>query len=94
MHDDPRSGRPPLVNEDLVRVVEQKIREKRQFTITSISRHFRQLSRPVLHEIEYILVLVNNPSELTICITLVISGIEKHIIVVILTIDLTETLNS
>ena len=29
MHDDPRSGRPSVVNEDLVRAVEEKIRENR-----------------------------------------------------------------
>ena len=29
VHDDPRSGRPSVVNEDLVRVVEEKIRENR-----------------------------------------------------------------
>ena len=37
MHDDPRSGRPSVVNEDLVRAVEEKIRENRRFTITSLS---------------------------------------------------------
>ena len=40
VHDDPRSGRPSVVNEDLVRAVEEKIRENRRFTITSISLHF------------------------------------------------------
>ena len=29
MHDDPRSGRPSVVNEDLVRADEEKIRENR-----------------------------------------------------------------
>jgi len=33
VHDDPRSGRPSVVNEDLVRAVE----ENRRFTITSLS---------------------------------------------------------
>jgi transposase len=28
VHDDPRSGQPPVVNEDLVRAVEEKIPEK------------------------------------------------------------------
>ena len=37
VHDDPRSGRPSVVNEDLVRAVEEKIRENRRFTITSLS---------------------------------------------------------
>ena len=51
MHDDPRSGRPSVVNEDLVRAVEEKIRENRRFTITSLSLHFPQISRSLLHEI-------------------------------------------
>jgi transposase len=38
VRDDPRSGRPSVVNEDLVRAVEQKIRENRRFTITQIGR--------------------------------------------------------
>ena len=51
MHDDPRSGRPCVVNEDLVRAVEEKIRENRRFTITSLSLHVPQISRSLLHEI-------------------------------------------
>ena len=51
MHDDPRSGRPSIVNEDLVRAVEEKIRENKRFTITSLSLHFPQISRSLLHEI-------------------------------------------
>ena len=50
MHDDPRSGRPCVVNEDLVRAVEEKIRENRRFTITSLSLHFPQISQSLLHE--------------------------------------------
>ena len=50
MHDDPRSGQPSVVNEDLVRAVE-KIRENRRFTIMSLSLHFPQISRSLLHEI-------------------------------------------
>ena len=37
VHDDPRSGRPSVVNEDLVRAVKEKIRENRRVTITSLS---------------------------------------------------------
>jgi len=37
VHDDTRSGRPSVVNKDLVRAVEEKIRENRRFTITSLS---------------------------------------------------------
>jgi hypothetical protein len=51
MHDDPRSGRPSVVNEDLVRAVEEKIQENRRFTISSLSLHFPQILWPVLHEI-------------------------------------------
>jgi hypothetical protein len=41
------SGRPSVVNEDLVRAVE----ENRRFTISSLSLHFPQISRSLLHEI-------------------------------------------
>ena len=51
MHDDLRSGRLSVVNEDLVCKVEEKIKENRQFTITSLSLHFLQISRSLLHEI-------------------------------------------
>jgi transposase len=34
VHDEPRSGRPSVVNEDFVRVIEEKIRESRPL------RHF------------------------------------------------------
>ena len=51
MHDDPRSGRPSVVNEDLVHAVEVNIRENRRFTITSLSPHFPQISRSLLHKI-------------------------------------------
>jgi hypothetical protein len=43
VHDDPRRGRPPVVNEDLVRGV-KKIQENRQFTISSLSLHYPQIS--------------------------------------------------
>jgi hypothetical protein len=51
IHDDPRSGRPSVVNEDLMRAVEEKIQENRRFTISSLSLHFPQISRSLLHEI-------------------------------------------
>jgi len=50
-HDDPRSGRPSVVNEDLVCAIEEKIRENRRFTTTSLSLHFPQISRALFHEI-------------------------------------------
>ena len=48
--DDLWSGRPSVVNEDLVRAVEEKSRENRRFTITSLSLYFPQISRSLLHE--------------------------------------------
>jgi hypothetical protein len=40
-----------VVNEDLVRAVEEKIQENRRFTILSLSLHFPQISPSLLHEI-------------------------------------------
>jgi hypothetical protein len=40
-----------MVNEDLVREVEEKIRENRRFTITSLSLLFPQISLSLLHKI-------------------------------------------
>ena len=51
VHDDPWSVRLSVVNEDLVRAVEENIRENRRFTITSLSLHFPQISQSLLHEI-------------------------------------------
>jgi len=51
VHDDPWSSRPSVVNEDLVHAVEEKIRENRRFTITSLSLHFPQITRSLLREI-------------------------------------------
>jgi len=51
VRDDPRSGQPPVVNEDLVCAVKEKIRENRRFTITSLSLHFPQISRSLIHDI-------------------------------------------
>lgn len=51
VYDDLQIGRPSVVNEDLVRVVEEKIQEDRRFTISSIFLHFPQISRSFLPEI-------------------------------------------
>jgi hypothetical protein len=40
-----------VVNEELVRAVEEKIRENRLVSITPLSLHFRQISRSPLHKI-------------------------------------------
>jgi len=48
VHDEARSGRPSLVNDDLVRVVNERVRDDRRFTIYDLSLHFPQISRTVL----------------------------------------------
>ena len=40
VHDDTRSGRPSLVNDDLVRKVNERVRDDRRFTISDLSLHF------------------------------------------------------
>ena len=44
-HDEARSGRPSLVNDDLVRKVTERVRDDRRFTIYDLSLHFSQISR-------------------------------------------------
>ena len=44
-HDEARSGRPSLVNDDLVRKVNVRVRDDRRFTISDLSLHFPQISR-------------------------------------------------
>jgi hypothetical protein len=45
VHDEARSGRPSLVNDDLVRNVNERVRDKRRFTISDLSLHFPQISK-------------------------------------------------
>jgi histone-lysine N-methyltransferase SETMAR len=51
VHDEARSSRPSVVNDDLVRAVDSKVHEDRRFTILSLSLHFPQISRTILYEI-------------------------------------------
>ena len=51
VQEEPRSGRPFVDSDDLVRAVEAKVCEDRWFTISSLSLHFQQISRTVLNEI-------------------------------------------
>jgi hypothetical protein len=51
VHDEARSGRPSVVNDDLVCAVDSKVHKDRQFTILSLSLHFPQISRTILYEI-------------------------------------------
>ena len=45
VHDEARSGRPSLVNDDLVCNVNERVRDDRRFTIFDLSLHFPQISR-------------------------------------------------
>jgi len=45
VHDEARSGRPSLANDDLVRKVNERVRDDRHFTISDLSLHFPQISR-------------------------------------------------
>ena len=51
MHNEARSGRPSLVNDDLVHKVNERVRDDRCFTISNLSLHFPQISRTLLHDI-------------------------------------------
>jgi len=45
LQDEARSGRPSLVNDDLVRTVNERVRDDRRFPICDLSLHFTQISR-------------------------------------------------
>ena len=45
VHDEARSERPSLVNDDWVRKVKERVRDDRRFTISNLSLHFLQISR-------------------------------------------------
>jgi len=51
VHDEARSGRLSLMNDDLVRKVNERVRDDRRFTISDLSLHFPQISRTLLHDI-------------------------------------------
>ena len=51
VHDEARSGRPSLVNDDLARKVNERARDDRRFTISDLSLHFPQISRTLLCDI-------------------------------------------
>jgi len=44
VHDEARSDRPSSVNDDLVRKVNERVRDDRLFTISVLSLHFPQIS--------------------------------------------------
>jgi len=50
VHDEARSGRPSLVNDDLVRKVNERVSDDRRFTISDLSLYFPQISRTLLYD--------------------------------------------
>jgi len=50
LHDEARIGRPSLVNDDLVRKVNERVRDDRRFTISDLSLHFPQISRTLFYD--------------------------------------------
>jgi len=51
VRDEARSGRPSLVNYDLVRKVNERVCDDRRFTISDLSLHFPHISRTLLYDI-------------------------------------------
>jgi len=51
VHDETRSGCPSLVNGDLVRKVNERLRDDRRFTISDLSLHYPQISRTLIYDI-------------------------------------------
>ena len=51
MHDEARSERPSLVNDDLVRKVNERVRDDRRFTISDLSLQFPQISKTQFYDI-------------------------------------------
>ena len=51
VHDEARSGHPSLVNDDLVRKINERVRDDRCFTISDLSLHFPHISRTLLYDI-------------------------------------------
>jgi len=49
VHDEARSGRPSLVNDGLVRKVNERVRDDRRFTISDISLYFSHISSTLLY---------------------------------------------
>ena len=49
VHDEARSGRPSFVNDDLVRKVNERVRDDRRCTISDLFLHFPQISRTLLY---------------------------------------------
>jgi len=50
VHDEARSGCPTLVNDDLVRKVNERVCDDRRFAISDLSLHFPHISRTLFYD--------------------------------------------
>jgi len=50
VHDEARRGRPSLVNDNLVRNVNERVRDDRLFIISDLSLHFPHISSTLLYD--------------------------------------------
>ena len=50
VHDEARIGRPSLVNDDLVRKGNERVRDDRRFTVSDLSLHFPHISSTLLYD--------------------------------------------
>jgi len=50
MHDEAQTGCLSLVNDDLVRKVNERVHDDKRFTISDLSLHFPQISRTLLYD--------------------------------------------
>ncbi|KAG5305819.1 SETMR methyltransferase, partial [Pseudoatta argentina] len=50
VHDDQRSGRPSILTDDIVKKIENALRDDRRLTVNELSAMFPQISRSLLHE--------------------------------------------
>jgi len=48
VHDEARSSRPSLANDNLVHKFNERVRDDRRFTISDLSLHFPQISRTLM----------------------------------------------
>ncbi|GFT06833.1 HTH_48 domain-containing protein [Trichonephila clavipes] len=62
VHDEERSGRPSLINVDLVELVRQRVMENRRLTITELNSQFPQISRSFMPKIVTKYLLLKNMS--------------------------------
>ena len=51
VHDESRSGRPSVITDDLVNAVDEKGREDRRFTISTLTLEYPYVGRSTLHKI-------------------------------------------